>query len=270
MEIVKRIQALHTTSPSTEGKVKYSCPICKDAKMIQNSNGTWSECQCQIKERISRLWENFGVKPDDVKKLNDYVPYDKRTKEAKEKAVEYIKRFDEIRQEKENSFGLFGQAGAGKSHIVIAMGVALLSRDKYISVVYMPYLEAMRELKANSMDDEYYIKLSNRYNQAPLLIIDDLFKDKVRNGQIIRDRYNQAGLNEADMKHIMPIINYRYVNNLPTLISTECTPDMLYDLDEALAGRILERCGSNMVVFKGEQYNYRMKKFLKAKAKTQI
>jgi hypothetical protein len=38
---------------------------------------------------------------------------------------------------------------------------------------------------------------------------------------------------------------------------------MLLDLDEALAGRILESCGDSMVVFQGPQYNFRMKRFVK-------
>jgi DNA replication protein DnaC len=140
---------------------------------------------------------------------------------------------------------------------VIAIGAALLNKN--IPVVYMPYLEAMRELKANVNDDEYYLKLSSRYCNAKLLIIDDLFKDKVRNGQLIRG----ASLNEADIKHILPIINFRYLNHLPTVYSSECTPQILINLDEASAGRILEPCNNHMVIFKGQQYNHRMKKFMK-------
>lgn len=123
----------------------------------------------------------------------------------------------------------------------------------------MPYLEVMRELKANVNDDEYYLNLSSRYCKAKLLIIDDLFKDKMRNGQLIKG----ACITEADMKHIYPILNYRYFNHLPMAFSTECTPDILNYLDEALAGRILETCDENMTIFKGQQYNYRMRKFAK-------
>lgn len=44
----------------------------------------------------------------------------------------------------------------------------------------MPYVEVMRELKATAMDNEYYIKLSSSYMKAKVLIIDDLFKDKLK------------------------------------------------------------------------------------------
>lgn len=147
-----------------------------------------------------------------------------------------------------------GQPGAGKTHIVLAIGKALL--DKKISVVYMPYLEVIRELKALAMYQEDYDRLVNRYKKAKVLIIDDLFKDKVKKGKILYE------LNESDIKHIYPILNYRYLNYMPMIISTECTPEMLLDLDEALAGRILETCGKRFSIVFKENCNYRLNKFL--------
>lgn len=242
---------------------KYKCDMCKDTGWIQTENGC-IRCKCYEKEKVNRLWKRYGVDPSDVKKLNEYKPYDEITKAALQKATEYVKHFDTISTQRENSFGLFGQPGSGKSHIAIAIGAALLNRDKPIQVIYMPYLEVMRQLKANANDDEYYLRFSSRYQQAKVLIIDDLFKDKIKNGQLIKDNYGYVkGLNEADMKHIYPILNYRYINKLPTLISTECTPQNLQNLDEALAGRILESCGDNITIFNGAKYNFRMRKFMK-------
>lgn len=262
MEALDRILSqVRMTSPSLE--VKYKCPICQDTGWIETNRG-YKRCECYKREHSIRLWRGFGVDPTRVKKLSKYTPYDNLTLQAKEKATAYIKNFENISIAEENSFGLFGQPGSGKSHIVIAIGAALLNSNHPVQAIYMPYLEATRELKANVNDDEYYLKLLSRYQKAKLLIIDDLFKDKVKNGRLIKDRYgNKAGLNEADIKHIMPIINYRYFNHLPTVISTECDPNVLIELDEALAGRILEPCGNNMTVFKGAQYNYRMRKFIK-------
>lgn len=255
------LNQVRTTSQDIE--VKYNCPNCQDTTWIKSETG-YTRCECYKKDYAERLWKNFGVNPKEVKKLNEYMPYDKLTKEVKDKAVNYIQNFEEIKSIRENSFGLFGQPGAGKSHIVIAIGAALLNSESPVQVIYMPYLEAMRELKANVNDDEYYLKLSNRYQKAQVLIIDDLFKDKVKNGQLAKDRYgNKATLTEVDMKHIMPIINYRYFNYLPTVISTECTPEILLEFDEALAGRILEPCVNNMTVFEGTKYNYRMRKFVR-------
>ena len=235
----------------------YKCSICRDTGWQVTEEGTYKICSCYEKDYAKRLWENFGVNPDEVKEIIDYIPYDEVTKSAKKKAVKYIEEFEEIRNSPGNSYGLFGQPGAGKSHIVIAIGAALLNKN--IKVIYMPYLEASRELKANTNDDEYYLKILNRYKNAEVLIIDDLFKDKVRNGQLIKG----ACITEADMKHIYPILNYRYFNKLPILFSTECTPGILLSLDEALAGRITESCEPFMTIFGDKKYNYRMRKFMK-------
>jgi DNA replication protein DnaC len=123
----------------------------------------------------------------------------------------------------------------------------------------MPYIEATRELKTNTLDEEYYRKLYDRYTKAKILIIDDLFKDKIKKNA--EGKKYVVPLTEADMKHIYPILNYRYANKLPMIISSECTPFMLNELDEALAGRIIEACGSNITVFNNSKYNYRMRNF---------
>nr|WP_051004380.1 DnaA/Hda family protein [Caloramator australicus] len=226
--------------------------------MLEDKTNTWVKCSCYEKELAERRWRAFGVNPKDVKSINEYIPYDETTRKAKMKAESYLKNFDKICSDRENSFGLFGQPGAGKTHLIVAIGAALLNREPNpVTVVYMPYLEAIKELKANALDHEYYIRIVSKYQEAKLLIIDDLFKDKIKKGEVVGE------LTETDIKHIYPIINYRYINKLPTLISTECTPDMLLELDEALAGRILETCGDNMVIFSGPKYNFRMRKFKK-------
>lgn len=237
---------------------KYECDKCKDTGFIETPEHKYRVCECQELDYVRRLWQSFGVKPEDVKKLKDYKPYDVLTTDAKNNAIKYIENFDTLEDMK--GFALLGQAGSGKTHIVIAIGAALINRPKSpVPVVYMPYLEVMRELKANVRDEEQYNKIMWRYQRAKVLIIDDLFKDKVKNGSIIP----KADLTGADLNHIYPIINHRYLNNLPTIISCECTPNMLIDLDEAIAGRILEMCSNYMTVFEGKKYNFRMRKFIK-------
>lgn len=232
-------------------KQTIKCEKCQDTYWIQTNNG-YKKCDCIHIEISKNNWLNFGIKHEEVKKIADYIPTDSLTASLKAKAVNYIKNFKNIKSDRENSFGILGQSGSGKSHISIAVGAALLSEG--FKVIYMPYLEVMRELKANAMDQENYIKVLSKYQRADVLIIDDLFKDKVQGGKLI------ASLTEADMKHIYPIINFRYLNRLPVLFSSECTAEMLEKLDEALAGRIIESCGDNITTLKGKQYNYRMRK----------
>lgn len=58
--------------------------------------------------------------------------------EQKKLAVEYIENFEEIIKSDKNWFGLMGQPGAGKTHIVIAMGKALLDK-KNTCCIYILY-----------------------------------------------------------------------------------------------------------------------------------
>ena len=66
------------------------------------------------------------------------------------------------------------------------------------------------------------------------------------------------------MKHIYPILNFRYANKLATIFSTECTLNQLLDLDEALGGRVLQMCGDNITEIVGREYNYRIRNIKKA------
>lgn len=243
-----------TTIKSLESK-NYKCSICKDEGWIQterkNAQPLARRCTCQMKNNIERAWREFGIEPSKVKKVNEFIAFDRVTENAKNKVVDYIFNFDKT---KEHSWFIFmGQPGAGKSHLAIALGVALF-KDKKRHVIYMPYTEAIMGLKGNARDFEQYTALLDKYKDAEILVIDDLFKDKVRNGQVI------APLSDIDMKHIYPLLNYRYYKNLTTIISTECNIEMLEELDRALAGRIIERVENNMVIFIGEEYDYRFKR----------
>lgn len=227
---------------------------CGGTGWVVNRNGCYIRCKCYEIERAKKLWSEYGVKQEEVKKINDYEVYNPTTEKAKRIAIKYIKSFKDNNffKVKENWLVLMGQPGGGKTHIAVGAGAALL--DMNIPTIYMPYLEVIRKLKANSMDDDYYLKIIEKYKKAKVLIIDDLFKEKIRKGILI------GNINESDMKHIYPILNYRYFNHLPTIISTECDTTNLLDLDEALAGRILECCENFNITFK-DNCNYRLRKY---------
>ena len=55
------------------------------------------------------------------------------------------------------------------------------------------------------------------------------------------------------------IVNYRYLNNLPLIISTEFTVDRLLDFDEAIGSRIFEMSKNYLVEIEGKENNYRLR-----------
>lgn len=84
----------------------------------------------------------------------------------------------------------------------------------------------------------------NTFNLAEVLIIDDLFKGKI---------------NESDINIIFEIVNYRYMNNLPIIVSSEFTPEELLYFDEGIGSRIIEMCKDYIVEIEGRENNYRVK-----------
>lgn len=231
---------------------KYSCEKCKDIGWVEGTTGM-KHCECRIKEIAKSQWKRFGVNPNKIKKIDDYVIKNDRQLKAKGIAVEYVKSFEDLKNTRENGLAFLGRSGSGKTHLAIAIGAALI--NKGYRVVYMPYIESISELKANVLDECTYLRIVDKYKRAELLIIDDLFKDKLKNGRIDEKRK----LNEADIKHLYTIINHRYINNLPTIVSSEALPSILIELDEAIAGRILEKAGDRIISFTEKTDNYRLK-----------
>lgn len=138
---------------------------------------------------------------------------------------------------------LCGQVGSGKTHLSVALALNFL--NKAIKVVYMPYRDKITSLKQNMLDDEYYKKLVWKYQTCEVLLIDDLFKGKI---------------NDSDINIMFEIINYRYLNQLPIIVSTEFTVEKLLTFDEAIGSRIYEMCKDYIVeVEKNKDNNYRLK-----------
>ncbi|TWG67699.1 hypothetical protein L605_000300004590 [Bacillus subtilis J26] len=52
---------------------------------------------------------------------------------------------------------------------------------------------------------------------------------------------------------IQSVLNYRYLNHKPLLISSELTVDEILDIDEALGSRIHQMCRDYIVIIKGDR-----------------
>lgn len=140
-----------------------------------------------------------------------------------------------------------GQVGCGKSHLCTAVCRELLLKG--IGVIYMPWQTDITNLKACSMDTETYDRKINALKTAEVLYIDDFFKPA--QGQ---------EPSPADVRIAYDIINYRYINQLPTIISSEHNALELVYIDEATGSRVYEMSkGHNMSVRRSPERNYRLK-----------
>lgn len=185
----------------------------------------------QITDEFKRLgFKNFSL--EDKPKI---------IKDAYECALEYYKEFEHVRGNRKNSIALMGQPGAGKTHLLTAIANNLMQK-KNVPVLYFPYVEGFNDLKDdfNKLEE----KLEHMKN-IDLLFIDDLFKPTGR------ERKPRA--TEWQIEQMYAVINYRYLNYKPIMVSSELTVDEMADVDEALGTRIYEMCSDFTVVIKGDR-----------------
>jgi DNA replication protein DnaC len=108
----------------------------------------------------------------------------------------------------------------------------------------MPYRDVVTSLKQNMIDEEYYKKTLSKYQTCEILLLDDLYKGKI---------------NETDINIMFELINYRYLNHLPIIVSTEFTVEKLLSFDEAIGSRIYEMAKNFIVEIEGTENNYRLR-----------
>lgn len=135
---------------------------------------------------------------------------------------------------------LTGGPGTGKTHICSALSVDLLNQG--IEVFYTYFAELMEHIRY--YDESFLEKARN----VPVLFLDDLYK---------------GNISFQEIKATAALINYRYTHDLVTLITTEKTPDELFEIDQATTGRIIAKCdGCWADLPHDKESDYRIRDFL--------
>lgn len=200
-------------------------------------------CKCQELEINKRQWKRSGINPEQSKQtFGNFETWNDSSKIAKETAVSFYKAFSSIKSTRKNSVMFCGQVGSGKTHLSIALALNLMKKN--IKVVYLPYRDVITSIKQNMLDAEYYKKSIGKYQMAEVLLIDDLYKGKIL---------------ESDINIMFEIINYRYLNQLPIIVSSEFTTERMLNFDEGVGSRIYEMCKDYIVQIEGQENNYRLK-----------
>lgn len=202
------------------------------------------ECEClELVRARSRLLHSGISEEFQAKGFNNFSDRGLETlKRAKEIGLDYCKHFMQIRNSRKNSVLYMGQVGSGKTHLSMAICNNIMNYYK-IGCLYMPYREEILRIKQTVTDSINYSNEINRFKNAAVLIIDDLLKGKNT---------------ESDVNILFEIINYRYLKNMPMIISTEKTMDELLEFDEGTMSRIIEMSRGHQIEIVGKEYNYRL------------
>ena len=246
--MIKRINQEHqsTKTPETPSD-RYECPKCKDTGFIFRTDEQGYEvacrCECFAIRQAREMMKRSGISAEFQKKTfgNFKIRSDPQLSNAKSKARKYVENFSQMEHERYNSIMFCGQVGAGKTHLGTAICGELMNGG--VAVIYMAYRNAVTKIKQNIIDEKVYNRELNQYTSARVLYIDDLLKGR---------------LTETDVNIMYEIVNYRYMNNMPIIISTEKSPDDLLIFDEAIGSRLIEMCRGNIIQLQGKELNYRL------------
>lgn len=225
------------------------CPKCLNRGLIafvtKDVSVSFRECDCMKARRSIWKMEASGLGPA-IKNMTfeSFKATEPWQENVKSKAMDYA--------EKMNGWLLFcGQVGSGKTHLCTS--VCLYRLQNGDEVLYMPWREYIAKLKALSLDNEKREKYIEDLKTAQILYIDDLFKTG-------KSADGSSNPTSADVSIAFEIINYRYINHLATIVSTEKTPQELIDIDEATASRIIERAkGYTIQISRKPGRNYRLR-----------
>jgi len=216
--------------------------ICTPAQAWE-WRSTYSErCECAKQDRMNNLLKSSEI-TDEFKRLGfqnfatDGKP--QVIQDAYNCSLTYFKEFQTICSNRKNSIALLGQPGAGKTHLLMAISNNLMKKLS-VSVMYFPFVEGCDDLRSdfNALDAKL-----ERMKKVDVLFIDDLFKPI--NGE--------PRASSFEIGKLYAVINYRFLNHKPILVSSELTVDELVDIDEALGTRIYQMCRDFIVLIKGDR-----------------
>lgn len=227
----------------------YDCGKClnRGSIAIPKADGglSFRRCDCMRIRRCIWKMEKSGLKniirSMTFEAYKDTEPWQTKVKQG---AIAYAEHTE--------GWLLFcGQVGSGKSHLCTAVCRHLLLAGN--EVHYMPWRDEIAQLKALSLDSEHRYKVLSDLKNAQILYIDDLFKT----GRAADGSCNPTS---ADIGLAFEIINYRYINNLTTIVSTEKMPQELIEIDEATGSRIIEKAhGHTYLISRNPRRNYRIR-----------
>lgn len=221
-----------------EGDLKYyDCKLCHNKGLIaviKNGQEFIRKCSCLEVRQENQLKEQFGyARLLEKSRFDNFKVNNTMHRLMLDTANKFL-------DGNSKAFFIGGTVGAGKTHICGAISNELIK--KLIPVKFMNWVDDGSSLKRSFFSDRADFFL-NDFKKTKILYIDDFFKGKVT---------------DADLNIAYEIINYRYNNELKTIISSEKTLREIDGIDKAISSRIWEMSDGCVVTVVSAQ-NMRLK-----------
>jgi DNA replication protein DnaC len=217
-DCVKAVEAKETLQKFAEEKIREESEIERRL-----------EFQTRVKKLFnqSKLGSRFQNRTFEMFQVND------KNHHAFDTAKNYVTEFEKL---KKDGVGLIfnGTKGTGKTHLAASITIELINQG--IPVIMGTLITLLGMIKQAYSENQSEQELIDLYSRVDLLVIDDLGKEKVT---------------EWVLEKLYLIINNRYENNLPVIITTNYDIDGLViklstlqnqDTAEAITSRLWEMC----------------------------
>lgn len=251
--------------PDSGSENAYDCPKCKDVGYLLTG---WEavECSCLKQKKLERRMKNAMI-PDEFQDctFENYRVTTSLQNNMKMAMLDYLQRFDEIKDSTENSFGfiaVFGEKrlkeiqsaqkraelkrkhnnfGLGKTHLQVAAAKELIKRGYQTLIISdVIFMEELSQARMIDDEGEQLNRLLGSVIQVPILIWDDI--GKVRTTEFRLGMYYH-------------IINERYRNRRPIIFSSNEDKETLSEkIGDAAASRLFGMSKPFLYEVEGEDY----------------
>lgn len=224
----------------------WDCSNCQDSgRIYSQQKGDYIPCPCSEERRFSLFLQGSNL-PLRLQKAcfekasfqyyssRETVPSGKTHQEQARLVHKRTRRFIHHLAQGEVSRGLliFGPVGSGKSYLLGCIANEAISHGLEVRyIVYNDLLEELRHTFSKKEKDTSSMEIIHQTREVPLLLIDDL---------------GTESSSEFTANTLYSIIDYRYREEKPLVITTNLEIDELKDkfslMGDRISQRILEMC----------------------------
>ena len=220
------------------------CPICHGMSWLRPPNGGPAiECECLLRRRAEKrareLREASGVS-DAVYERLTFEAFDPRKTVAPKCDMYGIKAACvEFAAQPSGSLLLAGAYGTGKTHLAYAIAGELLRRSEPVYAASMP---------------EMLTTIRNGFNDAQGYSAEQRIRALRTVSVLVLDDWGTEKGSDWVSETMFSVLNARYNDRLPTVVTTNLSPAELTRKDGRLASRLLDKALSRVLVLAAGDY----------------